>query len=341
MAPHAKKGDAVNFKQSRLATEDGRRLTRFYESVTGAKAEVLSSGRFHHSPCVVWRSRPPAPHEPMGMASAHQIARWSWIMVGAQTPVWRPDDVARSAARTMRTFAARTRLREHSDALGPNGPKTGSFPEPANAPDRHSTAQSRSGPRLLEVPQAELAPSMSTTLVARSSRSLAPDPFGRAALQTIAGHAIARTPHLTHTPRRSIDHSAWACRRVRPVDRTLPVPAGLVPTPPAFPTIMIARADARHDLYDTLPGPLCGKRNLDRTYFCDASSLALSEAMRANVAPVEAAAISAAVLDDKSVISTVGPLVALAPPRPPVAPARQRRANSTRSRDSTNIRRIL
>jgi hypothetical protein len=34
----------MNLKQSRLVTEDVQRLTRFYEGITGAKAEVLSSG---------------------------------------------------------------------------------------------------------------------------------------------------------------------------------------------------------------------------------------------------------------------------------------------------------
>jgi uncharacterized glyoxalase superfamily protein PhnB len=43
----------VNLKQSRLVTEDVQRLTRFYEVVTGAKAEILSSGyvEFQRSPC--------------------------------------------------------------------------------------------------------------------------------------------------------------------------------------------------------------------------------------------------------------------------------------------------
>jgi uncharacterized glyoxalase superfamily protein PhnB len=43
----------MNLKQSRLVTEDVQRLTRFYEGVTGAKAEVLSSGyvEFQRSPC--------------------------------------------------------------------------------------------------------------------------------------------------------------------------------------------------------------------------------------------------------------------------------------------------
>jgi uncharacterized glyoxalase superfamily protein PhnB len=43
----------MNLKQSRLVTEDVQRLTRFYESVTGAKAEILSTGyvEFQHSPC--------------------------------------------------------------------------------------------------------------------------------------------------------------------------------------------------------------------------------------------------------------------------------------------------
>jgi uncharacterized glyoxalase superfamily protein PhnB len=44
---------AMNLKQSRLVTEDVQRLTRFYETVTGAKAEVLNSGyaEFQRSPC--------------------------------------------------------------------------------------------------------------------------------------------------------------------------------------------------------------------------------------------------------------------------------------------------
>jgi len=43
----------MNLKQSRLVTEDVQGLTRFYESITGAKAEVLNSGyvEFQRSPC--------------------------------------------------------------------------------------------------------------------------------------------------------------------------------------------------------------------------------------------------------------------------------------------------
>ena len=43
----------MNLKQSRLVTEDVQRLTRFYENVTGAKAEILSTGyvEFQQSPC--------------------------------------------------------------------------------------------------------------------------------------------------------------------------------------------------------------------------------------------------------------------------------------------------
>jgi uncharacterized glyoxalase superfamily protein PhnB len=43
----------MNLKQSRLVTEDVQRLTRFYESVTGAKAEISSTGyvEFQQSPC--------------------------------------------------------------------------------------------------------------------------------------------------------------------------------------------------------------------------------------------------------------------------------------------------
>lgn len=43
----------MNLKQSRLVTEDVQRLTRFYEMITGAKAEVISSGyvEFQRSPC--------------------------------------------------------------------------------------------------------------------------------------------------------------------------------------------------------------------------------------------------------------------------------------------------
>ena len=43
----------MNLKQSRLVTEDVQKLTRFYEAITGAKAEVVSSGyvEFQRSPC--------------------------------------------------------------------------------------------------------------------------------------------------------------------------------------------------------------------------------------------------------------------------------------------------
>ncbi len=43
----------MNLKQSRLVTGDVERLTRFYEGITGAKAEVLASGyvEFQRSPC--------------------------------------------------------------------------------------------------------------------------------------------------------------------------------------------------------------------------------------------------------------------------------------------------
>ena len=43
----------MNLKQSRLVTEDVQRLTQFYERITGAKAEVLSSGyvEFQRNPC--------------------------------------------------------------------------------------------------------------------------------------------------------------------------------------------------------------------------------------------------------------------------------------------------
>jgi uncharacterized glyoxalase superfamily protein PhnB len=43
----------MNLKQSRLVTEDVQGMTRFYESVTGAKAEVFSNGyvEFQQSPC--------------------------------------------------------------------------------------------------------------------------------------------------------------------------------------------------------------------------------------------------------------------------------------------------
>jgi len=43
----------MKLKQTRLVTEDVRRLTTFYERVTGAKAEVLREGyvEFQRSPC--------------------------------------------------------------------------------------------------------------------------------------------------------------------------------------------------------------------------------------------------------------------------------------------------
>jgi uncharacterized glyoxalase superfamily protein PhnB len=49
----ADKEDTMNLKQSRLVTEDVQKLTRFYEGITGAKAEVLSSGyvEFQRIPC--------------------------------------------------------------------------------------------------------------------------------------------------------------------------------------------------------------------------------------------------------------------------------------------------
>jgi uncharacterized glyoxalase superfamily protein PhnB len=43
----------MNLKQARLITDDIQRLTSFYERVTGATAEVISSGyvEFQQSPC--------------------------------------------------------------------------------------------------------------------------------------------------------------------------------------------------------------------------------------------------------------------------------------------------
>jgi uncharacterized glyoxalase superfamily protein PhnB len=43
----------MSLKQTRLITTDVAKLTRFYESVSQAKAEVLSSGyaQFHNEPC--------------------------------------------------------------------------------------------------------------------------------------------------------------------------------------------------------------------------------------------------------------------------------------------------
>jgi uncharacterized glyoxalase superfamily protein PhnB len=43
----------MNFKQTRLVTDDVLALTKFYEAVTGAKATVISSGyvEFQQSPC--------------------------------------------------------------------------------------------------------------------------------------------------------------------------------------------------------------------------------------------------------------------------------------------------
>ena len=43
----------MTLKQTRLVTIDVAKLTRFYESVSQAKAEVLSSGyaQFHNEPC--------------------------------------------------------------------------------------------------------------------------------------------------------------------------------------------------------------------------------------------------------------------------------------------------
>jgi uncharacterized glyoxalase superfamily protein PhnB len=43
----------MNLKQTRLITDDVRKLTGFYEKLTGATAEIISSGyvEFQHSPC--------------------------------------------------------------------------------------------------------------------------------------------------------------------------------------------------------------------------------------------------------------------------------------------------
>jgi uncharacterized glyoxalase superfamily protein PhnB len=43
----------MNLKQTRLVTDDVRRLTSFYERLTGASAEIVSSGyvEFQQSPC--------------------------------------------------------------------------------------------------------------------------------------------------------------------------------------------------------------------------------------------------------------------------------------------------
>ena len=43
----------MNLKQTRLVTDDVRKLTDFYERLTGATAEVISSGyvEFQRSPC--------------------------------------------------------------------------------------------------------------------------------------------------------------------------------------------------------------------------------------------------------------------------------------------------
>ncbi len=43
----------MNLKQTRLVTDDVQKLTSFYEKLTGATADVISSGyvEFQHSPC--------------------------------------------------------------------------------------------------------------------------------------------------------------------------------------------------------------------------------------------------------------------------------------------------
>jgi uncharacterized glyoxalase superfamily protein PhnB len=45
--------DIMNLKQARLVTDDVQKLTSFYEKLTGATAEIISSGyvEFQHSPC--------------------------------------------------------------------------------------------------------------------------------------------------------------------------------------------------------------------------------------------------------------------------------------------------
>ena len=43
----------MNLKQTRLVTDDVQRLTKFYEGLTGATAEIISSGyvEFQQNPC--------------------------------------------------------------------------------------------------------------------------------------------------------------------------------------------------------------------------------------------------------------------------------------------------
>jgi len=43
----------MNLKQTRLVTDDVQKLTSFYETLTGATAEVIANGyvEFQHSPC--------------------------------------------------------------------------------------------------------------------------------------------------------------------------------------------------------------------------------------------------------------------------------------------------
>jgi predicted enzyme related to lactoylglutathione lyase len=43
----------MNLKQTRLVTDDVQRLTKFYERLTGATAEIISSGyvEFQQNPC--------------------------------------------------------------------------------------------------------------------------------------------------------------------------------------------------------------------------------------------------------------------------------------------------
>jgi predicted enzyme related to lactoylglutathione lyase len=46
-------GQAMNLKQSRLVTKDVQKLNEFYENLTGAMAEIISSGyvELERSPC--------------------------------------------------------------------------------------------------------------------------------------------------------------------------------------------------------------------------------------------------------------------------------------------------
>ena len=63
-----RKSNIMNLKQTRLVTDDVQKLTGFYEKLTGATADVISSGyvEFQQSPCTGLAITSPAAAEIYG-----------------------------------------------------------------------------------------------------------------------------------------------------------------------------------------------------------------------------------------------------------------------------------